>query len=87
MGTAYAADDKAYQCQKPGDVRTVAVHYSTGSCGVFYKKVASSTDAAKELWHYQSHADMCEVQAQQFLKKLEGFGLTCAPTTNTAAAQ
>jgi hypothetical protein len=39
---------------------------------------------AKELWHYEAHADQCQVQAEQFLKKLEGFGLTCSAASKTA---
>lgn len=80
-GAANAQDDKNYQCQKPGDARTVSIQYSKpGSaqgCSVLYKKVASSADPAKELWHYQSHSDQCEIKAQDFIKKLEGLGLTC----------
>ncbi len=64
-------------------MRTVAVQYSgTGAaqrCGVLYKKAAASAEAPKELWHYQSHLATCEVKAQEFLKELEGFGLSCAP--------
>jgi len=81
-GAAEAQGDQKYQCQKPGDVRTVAVQYSkpgeAQGCSIYYKKVASSADPAKELWHYQSHVDQCQVQLDGFLKKLEGFGLSCA---------
>ena len=79
LGTAHAQDDKSYQCQKNGDVRTVTVQYSKDGagpgCSVLYKKTAS--DAGKELWHYQAHIDQCEAQALQFRTKLEGFGLSC----------
>jgi len=89
LGVAYAQENQSFQCEREGDSRTVSVEYSMDSgaksCSVMYKKVATSSDPAKEIWHYQSHADMCEVQAQRFLKRLEGFGLSCAAPGNTAA--
>ena len=90
LGVAYAQENQSYQCQREGDQRSVAVEYSTDgtgakSCSVMYKKLPNET--AKELWHYQAHADMCEVQAQQFLKKLEGFGLACSAPAKTAMKQ
>jgi hypothetical protein len=80
-GAAYAQDDKSYQCQRDGDVRTVTVEYSKAGpaqCSVYYKKSASESGLGKELWHYQSHIDQCEAEAQQFRTKLEGFGLSCS---------
>lgn len=86
VGVAYAEENQSYQCQREGDSRTVSVEYSTEggatSCSVMYKKLPN--EAAKELWHYQAHYDQCQVQAQQFLKKLEGFGLTCTTPDKTA---
>jgi hypothetical protein len=82
LGTAYAQDEKSYECRKDGDVRTVTVEYSKAGaapeCSVYYKKSASASGEGKELWHYQSHIDQCEAQALQFRKKLEGFGLACS---------
>ncbi len=86
LGVAYAQENQSDQCQREGDSRTVSVEYSTDggatSCSVMYKKFPN--EAAKELWHYQAHADQCAVQAQQFLKKLEGFGLTCTAPDKAA---
>lgn len=82
LSAAYAQDDKSYQCQKDGDIRTVTVEYSKAGtapqCSVYYKKSGSASGSGSELWHYQSHVDQCEVQAQQFRTKLQGFGLTCS---------
>jgi hypothetical protein len=89
LGVAYAEENQSFDCRHDNDERTVAVEYSmdggTRSCSVLYKKVASSSEPARELWHYQAHADMCDVQAQQFLKKLESFGLTCSAPDKTHA--
>ena len=85
LGVAYAQENQSYQCQREGDQRSVAVEYSMGdgakSCSVMYTK---QSQPAKELWHYEAHADQCQVQAEQFLKKLEGFGLTCSAASKTA---
>lgn len=86
LSVAYAQENQSYQCTREGDQRSVAVEYSMDgvgakSCSVMYTK---QSQPAKELWHYQAHADQCEVQAQQFLKKLEGFGLTCSAAAKTA---
>jgi len=86
LGVAYAQENQAYQCTREGDQRSVAVEYSMDgagakSCSVMYTK---QSQPAKELWHYQAHAEMCDTQAQQFLKKLEGFGLTCSAAAKTA---
>jgi hypothetical protein len=80
LSAAHAQESQAYECRHLDDVRSVAVT-SDGAkaCSVLYKKVAASPDPAKPLWHYQAHPEMCASQAQQFLKKLEGLGLTCAP--------
>jgi hypothetical protein len=90
-GLALAGENQAYQCQRNDDMRTVAVEYTTmggaQSCSVMYKKFANSSEPAKELWHYQAHADQCDVQAKQFLQKLEGFGLSCTPGQSTAMKQ
>jgi hypothetical protein len=89
LGVAYAQENQSYQCEREGDARTVAVEYTgdggATSCSVMYKRVAASSEPAKELWHYQAHPEMCEEQAQRFLKRLEGFGLSCAPPASTAA--
>ena len=91
LGVAFAGENQAYQCQRNDDMRSVAVEYSTTdgaqSCSVMYKKFANSSEPAKELWHYQAHADQCDVQAKQFLAKLEGFGLACSPSQATAMKQ
>jgi len=88
LGVAYAQENQSYQCQREGDSRSVAVEYSMDggvkSCSVMYTK---QSQPAKELWHYQAHAEMCDTQAQQFLKKLEGFGLTCSAAGKTAMKQ
>ena len=90
LGTAYAQDNQSYQCTREGDQRSVAVEYqmdaggAAKSCSVMYTK---QSQPAKELWHYQAHADQCQVQAEQFLKKLEGFGLTCSAASKTAMQQ
>jgi hypothetical protein len=81
LGAAHAQESQVYECRHLDDVRSVAV---TGDgakgCSVLYKKVAASSEAATALWHYQAHPEMCASQAQQFLKKLEGLGLACAPS-------
>jgi len=91
LSAAIAGENQAYQCQRSDDSRTVAIEYSTTdgaqSCSVMYKKFANSSEPAKELWHYQAHADQCDVQAKQFMTKLEGFGLSCSPTQATAMKQ
>ncbi len=87
LGAAYAQDNQAYQCQRDNDMRTLAVEYSSNGCSVMYKKVAASSEPARELWHYQAHADQCQVQADQFIKKLEGFGLTCTSDKAQAMKQ
>jgi hypothetical protein len=91
FGVALAGENQAYQCQRNDDMRSVSVEYSSmnggQSCSVMYKKSTNSSDPAKELWHYQAHADQCDVQAKQFLTKLEGFGLSCSPTQATAMKQ
>ena len=83
LSVAYAQENQSYQCQREGDSRSVSVEYSMDggarSCSVMYKKFPN--EPAKELWHYQAHSEQCAIQAQQFLKKLEGFGLTCAAPT------
>ena len=86
LGVAYAQENQNYQCLREGDQRSVAVEYSMEaagpkSCSVMYQK---QSQPAKELWHYEAHAEMCDVQAQQFLKKLEGFGLVCSASAKTA---
>ncbi len=90
LSVAYAQENQSYQCQREGDSRTVSVEYSMDggatSCSVMYKKFASSSDPAKELWHYQAHSDQCAVKAQEFMKKLEGFGLTCTAPDKAANA-
>lgn len=87
LGTAHAGDNQVYQCQRDQDVRTLAVEYKSDGCSVMYKKFAASSEPAKELWHYQARADMCQVQADQFVKKLEGFGLTCTSDKAQALKQ
>jgi hypothetical protein len=89
LGVAYAQENQSYQCMREGDSRSVAVEYQTDgsgakSCSVMYQK---QSQPAKELWHYQAHADQCQVQAEQFLKKLEGFGLACSAPAKTAMKQ
>jgi hypothetical protein len=86
LGVAHAQENQSYQCLREGDQRSVAVEYSMDgagakSCSVMYTK---QSQPAKELWHYEAHADQCQVQAEQFLKKLEGFGLTCSAASKTA---
>jgi len=86
LGVAYAQENQTYQCTREGDQRSVGVEYSMDgagakSCSVMYTK---QSQPAKELWHYEAHADQCQVQAEQFLKKLEGFGLTCSAASKTA---
>jgi hypothetical protein len=91
LGAAHAQENQAYQCQRNDDMRSLAVEYSTAgelkNCSVLYKKSAASPNPAQELWHYQAHADMCDVQVKQFLQKLEGFGLTCTSEKTTAMKQ
>ena len=88
LGVAYAQENQSFNCEREGDSRSVAVEYSMDSgaksCSVMYKKFANSQEPAKELWHYQAHSEMCETQAQQFMKKLEGFGLACSAPGKTA---
>ena len=86
LGVAHAQENQSYQCMRDSDQRSVAVEYSMDgvgakSCSVMYTK---QSQPAKELWHYEAHADQCQVQAEQFLKKLEGFGLTCSAASKTA---
>ena len=75
IGLAQAQEAKTYQCQKNSDVRSVVVETTPGGCRVLYAKSAGSP--GRELWHYKMHPDMCQSQAQQFVTKLEGMGLTC----------
>ncbi len=74
VGVAGAQEAKTVQCQKNADVRTVTVESTPAGCRVLYTKGKSP---ARELWHYKTHPDMCQTQAQQFVTKLEGMGLTC----------
>jgi hypothetical protein len=74
LGLAQAQEARSVQCQKGNDVRTVTVESAAGGCRVLYTK---GTSPARELWHYKTHPDMCQTQAQQFMAKLEGMGLTC----------
>jgi hypothetical protein len=77
LGVAQAQDNQVYECRRGDDVRRVAVEPSgTKGCSVFYKKSAAAS--AQRLWQYEAHPEMCAEQAQQFLKKLEGMGLSCA---------
>jgi len=76
-GAAQAQEAKSYQCQKGSDTRSVAVESSAEGCRVTYKKGASAE--AKELWRYKAHPEMCQSQAQSFVKKLQAMGLTCSP--------
>ena len=80
LSAGHAQESQVYVCRHLGDVRSVAVTSDGGAkaCSVLYKKVAASPEPAKQLWHYQAHPEMCAGQAQQFLKKLEGLGLTCS---------
>ena len=81
LSAAHAQESQVYECRQGDDVRSVAVTYSgdgAKDCSVLYKKAAASGEPAKRLWHYQAHPEMCAGQAQQFLKKLEGLGLTCS---------
>ena len=75
-GAAEAQDAQTYQCQKGGDTRVVTVERSGEGCRVTYKKGAAE---AKELWRYKAHPETCQVQAQSFVKKLQGMGFTCTP--------
>ncbi len=74
VGAAAAQEAKTIQCQKNADVRTVTVESTTSGCRVLYAKGKSP---GRELWHYKTHPEMCQTQAQQFVSKLEGMGLTC----------
>ena len=76
IGVAEAQEAKTVQCQKNADVRTVTVESNGGGCRVLYAKGKSP---GRELWHYKAHPDMCQSQAQQFVTKLEGMGLSCGP--------
>jgi hypothetical protein len=91
LGAAFAQENLTYQCQRDADMRTVAIEYASPagaqSCSITYKKVAASADPAKELWRYQSHLDRCSPQAAEFVKKLEGLGLTCTADRPTAMKQ
>jgi hypothetical protein len=82
LSAAHAQESQVYECRRIDDVRSVAVTSSgdggAKGCSVLYKKVAASPEPAKQLWHYQARPEMCAGQTQQFLKKLEGLGLTCS---------
>ncbi len=75
VGVAEAQEAKTVQCQKNADVRTVTVESTASGCRVLYAKGKSP---GRELWHYKTHPEMCQTQAQQFVSKLEGMGLTCS---------
>jgi len=74
-GAAHAQDAKSYQCQKGSDTRSVSIENSGDGCRVLYKKSAAGD--AKEIYRYKAHPEMCQSQAQAFVKKLQGMGLTC----------
>jgi len=74
ISMAQAQEAKTVQCQKNADVRTVTVDSSATGCRVLY---ARGKSPGRELWHYKAHPEMCASQAQQFVTKLQGMGLTC----------
>ncbi|HVM79543.1 MAG TPA: hypothetical protein VMU06_11015 [Stellaceae bacterium] len=76
-GAAQAQQAQSYQCQKGSDTRSVTVERSADGCRVLYKKGASGE--AKEIYRYKAHPETCQTQAQSFVKKLQGMGLTCSP--------
>jgi len=76
-GAAEAQQAQSYQCQKGSDTRSVTVERSADACRVLYKKGASAP--AKEIYRYKAHPEMCQTQAQSFVKKLQGMGLACSP--------
>jgi len=75
-GAAQAQEAQSYKCQKGNDTRSVAIERSAEGCRVLYKKVASGD--AKEIYRYKAHPEMCQSQAEAFVKKLQGMGLACA---------
>lgn len=77
-GAAHAQQAQSYQCQKGNDLRSVAVERSGEGCRVLYKKAANSAAPGKELWRYKAHPEMCQTQAEQFVRKLEAMGLSCS---------
>ena len=81
LGIAQAQEAKSYQCQKGTDTRSISVETGKAGCSVVYKKGGKSAGAGRALWHYKAHPEMCQTQADQFMKKLEGMGLTCGPAS------
>ena len=75
-GAAQAQEVNSYQCQKGNDTRSVAIERSGDGCRVLYKKSAAGD--AKEIYRYKAHPEMCQSQAQAFVKKLQGMGLACS---------
>jgi len=74
-GAAHAQETQSYQCQKGSDARSVSVERSSDGCRVLYKKGASAE--GKEIYRFKAHSEACQAQAQNFVKKLQGMGLTC----------
>jgi hypothetical protein len=92
FGAAFAEENVSYTCQHGSDVRAFAVEYApaTGgarSCRILYKRAAASADPAKELWHFETHAEKCAAQSDWFRKRLEGLGLACAVDGTRSAKQ
>jgi hypothetical protein len=81
VGIAQAQESKSYQCQKGSDTRSISVQSGKDGCSVVYKKGGKSAGGGRALWHYKAHTEMCQTQADQFMKKLQGMGMTCGPAS------
>ncbi|EGW55672.1 hypothetical protein [Candidatus Endoriftia persephone] len=79
-GSVYA--DYTYNCQNQGLERRVEVHYLEEKgyppCEVRYYKDSEVPGEMQVLWSAQAEGGYCEVKAEAFSQKLEGWGWSCS---------
>lgn len=78
-GSATAAGSLT-ECKMGSKLRQIEVVHQDNdakkACDVRYTK--EGADAVQKLWSYQNKTDQCAIKAQEFARRLTGFGWTCA---------
>ena len=78
--TASYADTIGYRCTMGDSVRRIEIYYpespETLPCQVIYHK---DTEEPKTLWRAENDASYCEIQADNLIDTLKGWGWQCNP--------
>ena len=87
-GLVLAQTASSYQCTFDDMQRRIVILTEPGvtvPCDVQYYKDTEMPGEVQTLWSATTEAGYCEMKAQEFVAKLEGWGWTCAAGAAEAA--